>query len=96
MQGLMMDSPLLTSSLIVHAARHHGDTEIVSRSVEAALPAGRLFVCVSPPGCQNRSESHPVDSQPPRKIDTITQHKMSPSDNRYLKIAGTRAFSTGC
>ena len=34
MRGLMMDSPLLTSSLIVHAARHHGDTEIVSRSVE--------------------------------------------------------------
>jgi len=35
--GLMMDSPLLTSSLIVHAARQHGDTEIVSRSVEGPI-----------------------------------------------------------
>jgi fatty-acyl-CoA synthase len=35
--GLMMDSPLLTSSLIVHAARHFGDTEIVSRSVEGPI-----------------------------------------------------------
>ncbi len=37
MHGLMMDSPLLTSSLIVYAARHHGDTEIVSRSVEGPI-----------------------------------------------------------
>jgi len=35
--GLMMDGPLLISSLIVHAARHHGDTEIVSRSVEGPI-----------------------------------------------------------
>jgi 3-(methylthio)propionyl---CoA ligase len=34
MQGLMMDMPLLVSSLIQHADRHHGDTEIVSRRVE--------------------------------------------------------------
>jgi fatty-acyl-CoA synthase len=37
MHGLMMDSPLLTSSLIVHAARNYGDTEIVSRSVEGPI-----------------------------------------------------------
>jgi len=35
--GLMMDSPLSTSSLIVYAARQHGDTEIVSRSVEGPI-----------------------------------------------------------
>ena len=34
MQGLMMDTPLLISSLIKHADRYHGDTEIVSRLVE--------------------------------------------------------------
>jgi fatty-acyl-CoA synthase len=34
MQGLMMDMPLLISSLLVHADRHHGDTEIVSKTVE--------------------------------------------------------------
>ena len=34
MQGLIMDAPLLISSLIKHADRYHGDTEIVSRLVE--------------------------------------------------------------
>ena len=34
MNGLMMQKQLLISSLIVHADRHHGDTEIVSRRVE--------------------------------------------------------------
>ena len=37
MQGLMMDVPLLISSLIEHADRHHGDTEIVSRLVEGGI-----------------------------------------------------------
>ncbi len=34
MQGLMMEMPLLISSLIEHADRHHGDIEIVSKTVE--------------------------------------------------------------
>lgn len=34
MQGLMMDMPLLISTILQHAARHHGDTQIVSRRVE--------------------------------------------------------------
>jgi fatty-acyl-CoA synthase len=34
MQGLMMDVPLLISDLIRHADRHHGATEIVSKTVE--------------------------------------------------------------
>lgn len=34
MLGQMMDIPLSISSLIVHADRYHGDTEIVSRTVE--------------------------------------------------------------
>ena len=37
MQGLMMDMPLLISSILQHAARHHGDTEIVSRRVEGDI-----------------------------------------------------------
>jgi fatty-acyl-CoA synthase len=37
MNGLMMQQPLLVSSLIEHAARHHGDTEIVSRRVEGDI-----------------------------------------------------------
>jgi len=34
MRGRMMDMPLLVSSLIAHAARNHGDVEIVSRTIE--------------------------------------------------------------
>jgi len=37
MRGLIMDVPLLISSLIEHAARNHGDTEIVSRTVEGPI-----------------------------------------------------------
>jgi len=35
--GQMMDVPLLASSLISHAARHFGDTEIVSRRIEGDI-----------------------------------------------------------
>jgi len=37
MNGLMMRQPLLISSLIEHAERYHGDTEIVSRRVEGDI-----------------------------------------------------------
>lgn len=37
MQGLMMDVPLLISGLIQHAARYHGDTEIVTRTIEGPI-----------------------------------------------------------
>ena len=37
MNGLMMQQQLLVSSLIEHAARYHGDTEIVSRRGEGDL-----------------------------------------------------------
>jgi 3-(methylthio)propionyl---CoA ligase len=37
MLGLMQHSPLLISSLLVHAERHHGEQEIVSRRVEGDL-----------------------------------------------------------
>lgn len=37
MNGQMMQLPLLISSLLTHAERHHGDQEIVSRRVEGDL-----------------------------------------------------------
>jgi acyl-CoA synthetase (AMP-forming)/AMP-acid ligase II len=37
MHGQIMDISLLISSLIVHADRHHGDTEIVTRTVEGPI-----------------------------------------------------------
>ncbi len=40
LRGLIQDVPLLISSLISHADRHHGDTEIVSRRVEGPAADG--------------------------------------------------------
>jgi fatty-acyl-CoA synthase len=37
MLGLMQNQPLLISSLITHAERHHGDAQIVSRRVEGDI-----------------------------------------------------------
>ena len=37
MLGLMMDKPLLISSVLDHAAKYHGGTEIVSRTVEGPI-----------------------------------------------------------
>ncbi|HET9644467.1 MAG TPA: 3-(methylthio)propionyl-CoA ligase, partial [Burkholderiaceae bacterium] len=37
LMGQMMQMPLLISSLITHAARHNGDTEIVSKRVEGDI-----------------------------------------------------------
>jgi fatty-acyl-CoA synthase len=37
MNGLMMQQPLLISTLLTHAERHHGEREIVSRRVEGDL-----------------------------------------------------------
>ncbi len=37
MRGLMMDKPLLISSLIDFAEEYHGTTEIVSRTVEGPI-----------------------------------------------------------
>ena len=37
MNGLMQQQPLLISNLLVHAERHHGDQQIVSRRVEGDI-----------------------------------------------------------
>ena len=37
MNGSMMQLPLLISSLLVHAERHHGEQEVVSRRVEGDI-----------------------------------------------------------
>ena len=37
LMGQMMQMPLMISSLLVHAARHNGDTEIVSKRVEGDI-----------------------------------------------------------
>ncbi|AZT83862.1 long-chain-fatty-acid--CoA ligase [Marinobacter sp. NP-4(2019)] len=37
MQGKMMNQPLIVSSILEHAERYHGDTEIVSQTVEGPI-----------------------------------------------------------
>src|SRR6185369_2494820 len=37
MNGLMMEQPLLISTLLTHAERHHGEQEVVSRRVEGDI-----------------------------------------------------------
>jgi len=37
MRGSMMDTPLMISSILEHARRFHGDSEIVSRTVEGPI-----------------------------------------------------------
>ncbi len=37
MNGLMMQQPLLISSLLIHAERHHGEQQVVSRRVEGDI-----------------------------------------------------------
>src|SRR5512135_1356606 len=37
MNGLMMQQPLLISNLLIHAERHHGEQEVVSRRVEGDI-----------------------------------------------------------
>ncbi|MCW3474294.1 3-(methylthio)propionyl-CoA ligase [Limobrevibacterium gyesilva] len=37
MLGLMQDQPLMITSIIRHAARHHGGAEVVSKTVEGAI-----------------------------------------------------------
>ena len=37
LMGQMMDQPLIVSSLLKHAERFHGDTEIVSRTIEGPI-----------------------------------------------------------
>ncbi len=37
MHGLMQQQPLMISSLLRHAARHHGGTEIVSKTTDGTL-----------------------------------------------------------
>jgi hypothetical protein len=50
MQGLMMTTPLLITSLIQFAARNHNDTTLVTRGVEGA-PFGAALMAISMRGC---------------------------------------------
>ena len=44
MNGLMMQQPLLVSTLLTHAERHHGSQQIVSRCAFVASRSGDIRV----------------------------------------------------
>jgi fatty-acyl-CoA synthase len=50
MNGLMMQQPLLISTLLTHAERHHGEQEIVSRRVEGDFTAPPIAISRSARG----------------------------------------------
>jgi acyl-CoA synthetase (AMP-forming)/AMP-acid ligase II len=45
LRGQMMEMPLLISSLLRHAARHHGDTGIVTRCIEGGMHRYTYAAC---------------------------------------------------
>ena len=45
--GLMMEQPLLISNILEHAARHHGDTEIISRRTEGDIHRYTYAACAT-------------------------------------------------
>lgn len=65
MNGLMQDRPLLISSLIDHAAAHHGDREIVSQLVD---------------GSMHRSNWRQVHERSKRLANAVTTLGVGPGD----------------
>jgi len=45
LRGLMIDEPLLISRVLEHATRNHGDTEVVSRSIEGPVHRYQYSEC---------------------------------------------------
>ncbi len=70
LQGLMMQMPLLISSLIEHADRHHADIEIVSRRVEGDVHRTTyrgLHATRAPDGQRTRRARH----RPGERVATL-------------------------
>ncbi|MCX7272013.1 MAG: 3-(methylthio)propionyl-CoA ligase [Burkholderiales bacterium] len=70
MQGLMMDMPLLISSILQHAARHHGDTEIVSRRVEGDIHRYTYAQCEQRARRMASALTH-LGAQPGERVATL-------------------------
>ena len=75
MLGLMQSQPLLISSLIEFAERHHGDAEIVSRRVEGDIHRYTYLEC------EQRSRRL-ADG---RTINVLTDWPKDNQDARFLR-----------
>jgi len=65
MQGLMMQQPLLISTLLTHAERHHSEREIVSRRVEGDL---------------HRYTYRDLAARARKMANALAAHRVSPGD----------------
>jgi len=70
LMGQMMQMPLMISSLIVHAARHSGETEIVSKRVEGDLHR-TTWAAVEKRSRQFAQALERLGSQPGDRIGTL-------------------------
>ncbi len=80
LHGSMMDMPLLISSLIAHADRHHGDTQIISRTVEGPI---------------HRTSYHDIHKRARQLANALAELGVKPSDRiGTLAWNGFRHFET--
>jgi fatty-acyl-CoA synthase len=71
MHGLMMDLPLTITSLIRHADRFHGDTEIVTRRVEDGSIHRTTYSAVHARSRQLAKALHGLGVQPGDRVGTL-------------------------
>src|SRR6185437_15929173 len=80
MQGLMQQHPLLISAIIVHAARHHGDAEVVSRRPGGAL-ARTTYRDIEPRARRLAAALAALGAGPGDRIGTIAMNS-----DRHLEL----------
>src|SRR5215475_3657871 len=89
MQGLMQRHELLISSILDHAARHHGDGELVSRRPDGSLTR-TSYAMLALRARKLASVLHALGVQPGDRVGTLAMN----SDRHmelYYAIAGIGA-----
>lgn len=79
MRGLMMDTPLLISSILRHADRHYGDREIVSITADNPLHRYTYADCF----CRTRQLANALDKLGLKQGDRIAT--IAWNDHRHLE-----------
>jgi fatty-acyl-CoA synthase len=88
--GLMQDRPLLISSLIEHAARFHGNTEIVTRTVEGPIHRSN-YHRIHERAKQVANALRSLDIQPGDRVGTLAWNTHRHFE-LYYGVSGTGAI----
>src|SRR3954451_23984534 len=80
MLGLMQRHPLLLSSIITHAARHHGDAEVVSVLGEGTIHRSS-YATVEPRARRLARVLQALGARPGERIATLAWN-----DHRHLEL----------